>query len=245
MSKFRIIPVIDILNSEAVHAKKGERDKYKPLNSRILNTSKPFKIVKLLKENYDFNEIYIADLDSILHKKPNVNLISEMSKIANLKIILDPGITNKEDVLRFSKLKLYKLIIGLESVNSIDVIRECIEDLGQNKVIVSVDMYDGKIISKLNVFNKKNPINCINVFKKLEVRELILLDLFRVGQKIGGIPPFYLKINQKFEGKILVGGGIKNIEDTISYKKNNFSGILIATALYDETIKINELKEIV
>jgi phosphoribosylformimino-5-aminoimidazole carboxamide ribotide isomerase len=245
MPMFRIIPVIDILNSEAVHAKKGERDKYKPLSSRILNTSKPFEIVKLLKEKYGFNEIYIADLDSILHKKPNVKLISEMSKIAGLKIILDPGITNKEDISRYSKLKLHKLIIGLETVNSIDVIRECIEFLGQNKVIVSVDMYDGKIISKLDAFNKKNPINCVNVFKKIEVGELILLDLFRVGQKVGGLPPFYLKVNQNFDGKILVGGGIKNSEDIKTYKKNNFSGILIATALYDETIKIKELKEFV
>ena len=31
MKKFKIIPVIDILNSEVVHAVKGEREKYKPL----------------------------------------------------------------------------------------------------------------------------------------------------------------------------------------------------------------------
>ena len=131
------------------------------------------------------------------------------------------------------------------SPQNLSLLRISALHLGQNKVIVSVDMYDGKIISKLNAFNKKNPINCIDVFKKLDVRELILLDLFRVGQKVGGIPPFYSKINQKFDGKVLVGGGIKNIEDIKTYKKNNFSGILIATALYDETIKINELKELV
>ena len=35
MNNFKIIPVIDILNSKAVHAKKGERTKYKTLKSNL------------------------------------------------------------------------------------------------------------------------------------------------------------------------------------------------------------------
>ena len=52
MPNFRIIPVLDILNSIAVHAVKGERDKYRPLQSKILNTSDPLEIVKVLKHKF-------------------------------------------------------------------------------------------------------------------------------------------------------------------------------------------------
>ena len=53
-----------------------------------------------------------------------------------------------------------------------------------------------------------------------------------------------LKIREIFNGEILVGGGIKNIQDIKEYKLNNFSGALIGTALHDGSIKIEELQNI-
>ena len=76
MTKFRVIPVIDILNSKAVHAKKGKRELYKPLNSKIIPTSEPFRIIKTLNNSYEFDEFYIADLDSIMNRNPNLALLS-------------------------------------------------------------------------------------------------------------------------------------------------------------------------
>ncbi|TFG08729.1 MAG: hypothetical protein EU539_01390 [Promethearchaeota archaeon] len=243
MTSFRVIPVIDILNSEAVHAKKGERNKYAPLKSKILDTTDPFKIVKSLKEKFDFSEIYIADLDSILKKKANFHLLKKIMTVSDVKILLDPGIINKDDILNFSNLKLHKLIVGLETIKSLEVIKEIINILGEDKLILSVDMYDGRIISRIKNLNKKNPLDYIINFKKLGVKELLLLDLFRVGQKIGSIPPLYLEIQKIYESKLLVGGGIKSLEDIKNYKDHKFSGILLATALYDGTINIKELKE--
>ena len=69
MKNFNVIPVLDILNSEAVHAVKGERNKYKPLKSKLFNSSDPLEILKILSYNFQFTEIYIADLDAIIKKK--------------------------------------------------------------------------------------------------------------------------------------------------------------------------------
>ncbi|MFX0104936.1 MAG: HisA/HisF-related TIM barrel protein, partial [Candidatus Hodarchaeota archaeon] len=74
------------------------------------------------------------------------------------------------------------------------------------------------------------------------IETIILLDLHRVGQKFGGIPPLYLDILRNFKGDVFVGGGIKDYRDLLNYKENNFSGVLIATALYDGTIKIERIK---
>ena len=49
MKKFKIIPVIDILNSKAVHAVKGEREKYKPLKTVLIKSTDPVEITKQLK----------------------------------------------------------------------------------------------------------------------------------------------------------------------------------------------------
>jgi phosphoribosylformimino-5-aminoimidazole carboxamide ribotide isomerase len=242
MSSFRIIPVIDILNSKAVHAIKGERSKYKSLKSKLFNSSDLIEIIRILKQKYNFNEIYLADLDAIIKRKPNFEILSKITEIPGLKIILDPGITKKEDILTFSKYKIKKLILGLETVNSFEVIKEGLKIFDQERIIVSIDMFKGKIKSYVKDLRKKSPLNIINKLEKFGIKELILLDLFRVGQKIGGIPSIYTKIRKIFDGNILVGGGIKDFNDLVYYKKNNFSGVLIATALYDGSINTEKLK---
>ncbi|GAH16974.1 unnamed protein product, partial [marine sediment metagenome] len=116
---------------------------------------------------------------------------------------------------------------------NLEVIREAVNIIGKNKLILSIDMYKQKVLSNAKRVEDKNPIKIANVMEEIGVNELILLDLFRVGQKIGGIPQQYLKIQDSFRGNIFVGGGIKDYKDLIKYKKSNFAGVLIATALYD------------
>ncbi len=242
MSKFRIIPVLDIFNSMAVHAVKGERDKYKPLKSKILNTSKPLEIAKILKHKFHFEEIYIADLDAIINKQPNQGLLLEILKLHDLKIMLDPGITDKTDLLIYSKYNLGKLILGLETINNFEVIKQGIEIMGGDRFSISIDMYQGKIISNLKYLKNQNPLKLVNRLNKLGVKEIILLDLFRVGQKIGGVPPLFMKFRYQFQGNILIGGGVKEYEDLEMMYNNEFSGVLIATALYDGSLNIEKLK---
>ena len=158
--------------------------------------------------------------------------------------MLDPGIINKDDLLTYSKFKLNKLILGLETMENINVIKESLEVFGHNKIIISIDMYKEKIISNIKQLKSQNILKVINTIEKFGVKEVILLDLFRVGQKIGGIPPLYIEIRKQFNGNILIGGGIKDFNDLLMYKDEEFSGILIATALYDGSIDIKKLKNI-
>ncbi len=244
MADFKIIPVLDIMNSEAVHAVRGERAKYLPLQSELVKTSNPVEVIKILKQKFNFSEFYIADLDAIIKKRPNFEILSKILKNLDVKINIDPGIVNKEDILKYSELNINKLILGLESIKNYDVIDNCINTFGQERVIVSIDMFDGKIISNIKELSDQNPIVAINKIKRYNINELILLDLKRVGRKMGGIPRQYLEIRQKFKGNLLVGGGIKDIKDVVMYKNKGFSGVLIATALHDGTIDLEELKSL-
>jgi len=244
MKKFKIIPVIDILNSEAVHAIKGEREKYKPLKSVLIKSSDPIEIVKKIIHESLIREIYIADLDAIVRRKPNFALLTKILKIPEIKVMIDPGIILAKNILEYSNYSLNSLILGLETLKNLDVISECIKILGAHKTIVSVDMYDEVIQTNVKEIQNQHPVEIIKMIEELGVKKIILLDLFKVGQKIGGIPPLYLKIRDIYNGKILVGGGIKDIRDIELYKQYGFSGVLIGTALHDGTIEIEKLRKI-
>ena len=64
-----IIPVLDILNNKVVKAIKGDRAKYKSIDSRLYNSTEPIEIIKQLSKRYVPHILYIADLDAISHDK--------------------------------------------------------------------------------------------------------------------------------------------------------------------------------
>ena len=157
--------------------------------------------------------------------------------------MIDPGIIDFQDVLLYSKYNIDKLIIGLETVESLEIIKRALSIMGKSKLVVSIDMYKEKVISNARGLRNKSIIEIIKKIEEIGIKELILLDLFRVGQKIGGIPQQFLEIQGSFKGSIYVGGGIKDYKDILNYKNLNFAGVLIATALYDGTIDIEEVNK--
>jgi phosphoribosylformimino-5-aminoimidazole carboxamide ribotide isomerase len=243
LKKFRIIPVVDLLNSRVVHAKRGDRKKYKPLKPIFLNSSNPIKIISKLNQSYNFQEIYVADLNAIMEKGSNIGIIKEFTKNSKIKILLDPGIRNKQDIHNHINLLIDKLILGLETLISLKTIEDGLKLMGSDKIIISIDMYNNKIISNIKKFKNQDPKVLMNTLRGLGVKNVILLDLFRVGQKVGGIPPIYLEIKENFKGNIFVGGGIRDMQDILRYKDHKFSGVLIGTALYDGTISKEQLEK--
>ncbi len=245
MSNFEIIPVLDILNSICVHAIKGKRSQYAPLKSYMFRTSDPNDIIETLHNKYTFNEFYIADLDAIMRNQLNSEIILMLLHKYDIKIMLDSGISTEEDTNAILKLGIEDIIIGLETLENLDVIESTLRVIGKEKIIVSIDMYLEKVITQINELKFNSIPDIVKKIGDLGVYKIILLDLFRVGQKLGGISPLYLDIRNQFNGEIYVGGGIKNLSDIQAYYDNQFSGVLIGTALYDGTINIQKLRDLI
>ncbi len=245
MSNFKIIPVLDILDSICVHAIKGERSQYSPLKSYMFGSSDPHTIIETLHDKYEFNEFYIADLDAIMKNHPNSETIASLIQEFDIRIMLDSGISTNEDIIKISQFGIEKIIIGLETLENLGVIKSALNILGKNNIILSIDMYLEKVITQINEFKLKTISEIVNTLWDLGVYKIILLDLFRVGQKVGGITPLYLKLRNEFNGEIYIGGGIKDLLDIQICYDTQFSGVLIGTAFYDGTINIQKLRNLI
>ncbi|TFG22983.1 MAG: hypothetical protein EU532_13875, partial [Promethearchaeota archaeon] len=162
MKTFKILPVLDLLNGIVVHAIKGERKDYKPLESHLFKKPDPNLIINLLYDKYKFNEFYVADLNAIMERKPNYATFFEILKRSKTSILLDPGIRTLEDVIEFSSIGIKNLVLGLETLGDIDVILDTIQLKSLKTVFVSIDMYSEKILTRVREYQNETVLNVIS-----------------------------------------------------------------------------------
>ena len=98
-----LIPAIDILNNIVVKAFAGQRKKYKPIKSKLVNSSNLEDIIVALLKEYKFKKIYIADLNAIMGKNNNFKIIKKIiKKFTKIEFWVDFGI---KDFLNFKQFK--------------------------------------------------------------------------------------------------------------------------------------------
>jgi uncharacterized protein related to proFAR isomerase len=113
----KLIPVIDLMAGLVVHARRGERENYRPISSTLCPSAAPEAILQALIECYACDTVYIADLDAIRFRRPQLALIEQLrTRFPQIDIWLDIGIAELENFLSASRLELGTLVIGSESV---------------------------------------------------------------------------------------------------------------------------------
>lgn len=238
----KIIPVIDILHGEVVHAKGGQRSLYQPLKSPLFSSSKPIEVIKKL-EKIGFSMIYIADLDSIMNNKINYYLYNQIHSNSNIELIVDAGIINNEMISQLFREDVKKIIIATETLSSVKFLKNAIKKFGNDHIILSLDLTEKKILNKINLKNEKKPIAFLKSLEVFGLSQVIVLDLTRIGSECGVDDVFVSEICSNVGLDVFVGGGIRSISDLILLRKLGVQGALIGTALYSKRIKISELKK--
>ncbi|AEF96475.1 HisA/HisF family protein [Methanotorris igneus] len=216
-----IIPVLDIMRGLAVHGKSGKREEYKPLKSVLCNSSNPIEIAEKYKEN-GAETVYIADLDAIMEKGNNFEIIREI----DMNKIVDAGVRDKDDLQNVLKI-CDKAIIGTETLRDLNLLKE-------KDIILSLDFKDGKLLNYdldmiLSYVDEKTP--------------LIILDISSVGTQRGINVELIKDVINKVNNPIYIGGGIRDEEDVKIAYNLGVNGILIATAIHKGILNLRELIE--
>jgi len=237
----RIIPVIDILNGKVVKAIGGKREEYKPLESVLTKSTEPLDFA-LAFESLGFKELYLADLDAILGRGPNLSLYEMIISNTDLILMIDAGINDLEKAKSIDRLSATRVIIGTETLESIDFIRKALNSLGSDKVIVSMDLKNGRVISRCNLIRSYNKYTVARLLHNFGVQTIIVLDLEKVGTETGVNISEVKKLLDIFDLNLLVGGGIRDIKNLRELRKIGVFGALIASILHNGRITKEDLK---
>ncbi|MEM3437518.1 MAG: HisA/HisF family protein [Nitrososphaerales archaeon] len=240
----RIIPVIDIMRGVAVHAKSGQRQYYQPIKSQICKNSNPIDLALTFKSNFGFKELYIADLDSIMGIGNNIDVLKRIYETSRMRLMVDSGINDVKNVGDIFHAGVKKIIVGTETLTSFEKLKSILEFTGYENVIVSIDIKDGKILSKSKEISRLSPEKLAKRLESMNIKELIILDLLRVGRESGVNVDLIKSISNSVNIPIITGGGIKDIHDIFLLRDIGVSGVLISTALHNLKIKREDLLKI-
>lgn len=228
---FRVVFVMDIFNHTVVLAKGGIRENYRQVSdsSAVCKTSIPQEILELLHPG----EVYIADLNALQGKGPvdiNAEIIREISLKADT--MLDFGISSLKDVDKALSIA-GTAVIGTET-GTLSVIREAVSR-NPERISVSIDVKHGKILKK-DPEIPENPFEIVKLLNGLPLKDLIFLDLDRVGTASGFDPEFLRKLAESSVHDVLLAGGVKGMEDLLALDSLGIKGALVATAIHSGSV---------
>ncbi len=236
----RAIPVIDILNGVVVHAVRGKRKEYKPLRSVLMQSVNPVTVASALKK-FGFGELYLADLDAIMRTGQNLSVIRQIAEETSAILMVDAGVTDLNQARQLLQNKVSKLIVGTETLQTQDFLKDAIDFLGSEKIIVSLDLKAGKVLSKSESIRLKDPLTVARELEASNVAELIVIDLARVGTREGVDLLLLEEMRENLNIKLLVGGGVRDVDDLVDLEKLGIDGVLLATALHSGQISREDL----
>ena len=237
----KIIPVIDVLNGIAVHGVRGERKQYQPLKSLLCKSADPLDIA-LAFESLDFSSLYLADLDAILAKTANFNVYRQIMTETSLDLMVDAGIADISKAHEVMETGVSKIVVGSETLHSLGFVSQAVSAFGNDKIVVSIDQKGGKVLSASEAIASMDAVSVAQKLVSLGVRQLILLDLDRVGTEHGINLVLLKTILEQTGVEVLVGGGIRSLQELQELRKLGISGALVATVLHNGKVTVDELK---
>ncbi len=224
----QIIPVIDLKNGIAVHAKQGRRERYEPLKSILCQSADLLDIIETLNSRFGFCLFYIADLNALMHEGDNNLLISRaITSFPRITFWIDSGYPLVDS--GFRQHSNYVPVLGSESFreNNISDIKKF-----ENAFILSLDFSANEKMGAKSLFEADT----------LWPERIIIMSLAKVGSNQGPDFEKLTSYSRRYpRKKIIAAGGIRHIGDLNALKRLGIDQTLIATALHSGNLTLDDI----
>jgi len=215
-----IIPVIDLMGGQVVHACRGHRHSYQAIKTPLSPTSDPISVVHGLLGLADFKTVYVADLDALMGHGSQARVIRSLTAAyPHLRFWVDCGLSGAN----FTCGQVVP-VIGSESMTE-----SALEKMPGNgrSWILSLDFCEGRLLGPVNILAADD----------LWPERIIVMNLSRVGSfdgpDLSGLARFILQ----YPGHHFVAaGGVRNERDLKDLQQVGVTEVLVASALHSGAI---------
>jgi phosphoribosylformimino-5-aminoimidazole carboxamide ribotide isomerase len=224
----RLIPVLDLKDGVVVHAQRGQRDTYQPINSLLSLSADIYAVIDAFLQLADFKIIYIADLNAITQQGDNQTLIyAVLQHYPAIHFWLDAGYHSPD--LTFVDVSNYRPVLGSECCTA--------KQLAATKnALLSLDF---------SAHNRPLGEACLFNDSQLWSKQVIIMTLARVGSH-SGVDSEKLGFYQQHypQTEFIAAGGVRNITDLQHLKSIGINNVLVASALHAKTISKTDIESL-
>ena len=256
--RLQIIGVLDLLGGLAVHARAGARDRYAPVQNAAgwpIDPGNARTLAEIYTDVLGISQIYAADLDGILHRRPQDDMTRGLASLT-APLWLDAGIRSVDDARRAIALGVSRVIVGLETLPSFDLLSDICAAVGGDRVAFSLDLHDGqplitsgapgddaaRVDNAARVGDAQTPEEIAALAAISGANTVIVIDLARVGTGRGIDVGLLSRIRSAVPGPSLVaGGGVRGWDDLVLVARTGCDAALVATALHTGAISAEQI----
>ena len=220
----KLVPVIDLAAGVVVRAVRGERERYRPIVSRLCAGHDPSAIAVALAQYCAADTLYVADLDAIRGGAlQHAALHRILAAVPGCTIWLDGGFRRVHDAI-FEAPSRIEPVFGSESLADS---AELALLAGRADVLLSLDQRGGQPMDPAGCWQRDD----------LWPQRVIVMTLDRVGAGSGPDLATFAAVRARARGRALVGaGGVRNSEDLRAAQEAGAAAWLVASALHDGAI---------
>ena len=227
-----------------MHARAGQRDLYEPVRAVggvAIELGDGRALARAYIERLGISELYVADLDAIVDRAPQDALVGDIAALG-APLWLDAGIMSADEARHALALGAARVIVGLETLPSLDALDSICTAVGGDRVAFSLDLRAGEPVVRKSI--APEPAHAVAARAAgAGVGAVIVLDLARVGTAAGLDLELIARVREAAPGvTLLVGGGVRGSDDLVHLHEIGCDGALVATALHNGRLNAADVR---
>ncbi|MFH0916380.1 MAG: HisA/HisF-related TIM barrel protein [bacterium] len=240
-----VIPVLDLMGGQVVHGVQGRRERYRPVESVLTSSSEPLPVAQALQRETGCTTFYLADLDAIHGKGRHDRALRTLADALVAEFWVDAGTATAASAIRLRDAGATRVIVGSETLPSLEALREIQDALLPEYPLVSVDAGVDGVLSLCPSLRGLEPVAALEVLCGEGLSQVILLSLDQVGTGSGPDWAVLEAARAAFPYLSLVaGGGVRTPSDLQRLAELGVAGALVATSLHGGWIVGADLREL-
>lgn len=227
-----VIPSIDIKDGKTVRVVQGIPE---------LNCSEygddPVEMAMIWRAE-NAKMLHLVDFDGALeNSRKNFPVIEKICKSVIIPVEFAGGVRSIEDADILFEMGICRVAINTLALENKDVFIKLLEKYGPNRVIISLDIIDEKLLTRGR--KKETGINYLKFAKemsKIGVERFIVTDINKNGLLSGPNIEYSLKVAEETGCKITHSGGIRNKDELMDIQRlidKGIDSVIIGRALYE------------
>lgn len=225
-----VVPVIDLMGGEVVHARRGARGDYRPIASRLVTGSGPLAIAAALMRLAPFRTLYVADIDAIRGRGGHHRAVAALAAAhPGVELWVDRG---EPDLDLLDEIAPEERGVDVVGTESFEDVRSLAQALRTPRAVLSLD------------HDATGPIGpqAAHAGPEIWPDRVIVMTLGRVGADEGPDVARVAEVVAKAGAReVYAAGGVRGADDLRRLQEVGAAGALVASALHDGRLTPEDL----